>query len=115
MSRMLPQPTVDSVELTTLLSALADPVRLELLRTLYRSAEPLECSTLADHVDVTAQTVSHHWRVLREAGLTSTRVEGRKRIIRIRCEDVESRFPGLLEAVLSDHTTKPKKRPVTAS
>lgn len=109
MTRMLPQPTVDSIDLTTVLSALADPVRLDIMRMLYSHTEPVDCATIAENVEVTAQTVSHHWRVLREAGLTSTRVEGRKRIIKIRHEDLQSRFPGLLDAVLTDHA-KPAQR-----
>jgi DNA-binding transcriptional ArsR family regulator len=45
--------------------------------------------------------MSHHWRVLREAGLTSTMVEGRTRWVELRADDIEARFPGLLSAVLS--------------
>lgn len=103
MSRRLPQPSVDSIDLTAVLSALADPVRLTLMRTLYGQDAPIDCSAAACEVDVSAPTVSHHWRVLREAGLTSTRVEGRRRIICIRHDDLEHRFPGLLTAVLGAH------------
>ncbi|MFF7022755.1 ArsR family transcriptional regulator [Streptomyces klenkii] len=45
-------------------------------------------------------TISHHYRVLREAGLTRTFVEGRKRVVRVRRQEMEDRFPGLLEAIL---------------
>ncbi len=101
MPRTLPQPTVDSIAMTTVLAALADPVRLTLMRGVYLSEEPIDCSTVAEAVEVGAPTVSHHWRVLREAGLTTTVVSGRRRVVRIRHEDLESRFPGLLEAVLN--------------
>ena len=47
-----------------------------------------------------APTVSHHFRTLREAGLTHTEVDGRERVVRTRFEDLEARFPGLLRAVL---------------
>jgi DNA-binding transcriptional ArsR family regulator len=70
--RRLPQPTVDSIDLTNVLSALADPVRLEIMRGLYANGEPIDCAAIASRMPVTASTVSHHWRVLREAGLTST-------------------------------------------
>lgn len=99
--RRLPQPTVDSIDLSNVLSALADPVRLEIMRDLYADGGPIDCAAIASRMPVTASTVSHHWRVLREAGLTSTVAEGRKRIIRIRDDDLEQRFPGLLKAVLS--------------
>jgi hypothetical protein len=55
-------------------------------------------------VDVSPPTVSHHYRVLREAGLTTTSVEGRRRVVTIRHDDLEARFPGLLAAVLTPAT-----------
>ncbi|WP_242419722.1 helix-turn-helix transcriptional regulator, partial [Frankia sp. CpI1-P] len=62
---------------------------------------PVDCSVIAEGVEVGAPTVSHHYRVLREAGLTMTTVEGRRRVVAIRYEDLEARFPGLLAAVLT--------------
>jgi len=99
--RALPQPSVDSITMSTVLAALADPVRLALMRAINIGTEPIDCSIVAGSVDVSAPTVSHHWRVLREAGLTSTMVDGRKRNIRIRREDLDRRFPGLLTAILT--------------
>ncbi len=107
--RTLPQPSVDSLDLTTVLAALADPVRRTLLDAIDIGTEPVACSAAATTVDVGAPTVSHHWRVLREAGLIETTVDGRQRFVRIRRDDLERRFPGLLPAVLSSEqrTTKP--------
>ncbi|SDS50588.1 ArsR/SmtB family transcription factor [Microlunatus soli] len=106
MSRMLPQPKSDSIELTTVLAALADPVRLEMMRALHRQAEPVNCSVLVRNtgIEVTPPTMSHHWKTLRAAGLTSTEVVGRERIITIRAEELEQRFPGLLRSVLDADT-----------
>ncbi|HEY0816746.1 MAG TPA: helix-turn-helix domain-containing protein [Pseudonocardia sp.] len=101
MPRTLPQPTIDSITMTTVLAALADPVRLTLMRAIYRLDGPVDCSTVATGVDVSAPTVSHHYRVLREAGLTTTVADGRRRIVRVRRDDLEIRFPGLLHAVLT--------------
>ena len=101
MGRTLPQPAVDSFDLTSMLAALADPVRLSLMRALYQKVEPIDCSVVSSAVDLTPATVSHHWRVLREAGLTVTTLTGRVRSIKIRYDEVETRFPGLLDAVLS--------------
>lgn len=102
MGRQLPQPTTESIDLTSVLAALADPVRLEIMRTLYRHGEPHSCTALAKDsgVEVSAPTISHHWKVLRAAGLTRTEVVGRNRVIQIRRDDLEQRFPGLLDAVL---------------
>lgn len=101
MSRQLPQPSRDSINLVTLLAALADPVRLTLMQAMYSRTGPVDCSVIAEGVEVSAPTVSHHYRVLREAGLTTTTVEGRRRVVTIRYEDLDVCFPGLLAAVLA--------------
>jgi DNA-binding transcriptional ArsR family regulator len=103
MGRRLPQPTIDSIDLATVLAALSDPVRLDIMRTLHRRGGPQNCTALAKDsgVGVSAPTVSHHWKVLRAAGLTTTEVVGRNRTIQIRYDDLEQRFPGLLDAVLN--------------
>jgi DNA-binding transcriptional ArsR family regulator len=101
-TRHLPQPSRGDLDIVTVLHALADPVRLELIRDLSRNTEPKTCAVDAYDIEITAPTLSHHWRVLREAGLTSTMVDGRKRWVELRREDLEARFPGLLSAVLFD-------------
>ncbi|MCE0496103.1 ArsR/SmtB family transcription factor [Vibrio salinus] len=100
MKRRLPQPTTDSIDMTSLLSALADPVRRHLIRVLAQHTEPFECGVVAQDLELTKATLSHHWKVLREAGLTTTSVQGRTRLISIRKADIEQRFPGLLDAIL---------------
>ncbi|MGC5023557.1 ArsR/SmtB family transcription factor [Tsukamurella sp. DT100] len=106
MSRVLPEPTVESFDLTVILSALAEPGRRALMTALYRRAardEPIDCMVIAQEVDlgVSAPTLSHHYRVLREAGLVRTTAVGRSRVVTVRITDVESRFPGLLDATLT--------------
>jgi DNA-binding transcriptional ArsR family regulator len=99
LARQLPQPNRDDIDLVTVLQALGDPVRLELIRTIAREGNPQPCSLDAYDVDVKAATLSHHWRVLREAGLTSTLVDGRRRWVELREKDLRERFPGLLDAI----------------
>jgi DNA-binding transcriptional ArsR family regulator len=103
MPRTLPEPSVDSFDLTVILSALADPGRRALMAALYRSPEPIDCAVVVEKADLglSNPTISHHYRVLREAGLVRSVAEGRKRIISVRHEDMEARFPGLLKAVLA--------------
>ncbi|GAA4551554.1 ArsR/SmtB family transcription factor [Amycolatopsis samaneae] len=101
MTRTLPQPATEAIDLVTVLQALGDPVRLELVRTLAKEDEPRPCSIDKYDVEISAPTLSHHWRILREAGLTTTFVNGRTRWVELRREDVHSRFPGLLDAVLA--------------
>ena len=49
---------------------------------------------------MTKSTCTHHFRVLREAGVIRQRVEGTTRLNSLRREDLDSRFPGLLDSVL---------------
>ncbi|HEX6353887.1 ArsR/SmtB family transcription factor [Actinophytocola sp.] len=100
MSRTLPQPSRDDIDLVTVLRALADPVRLEMLRVIAAADERCPASAEAYDVEVTAATLSHHFRVLREAGVTTTFVEGRRRWVDLRRADLDQRFPGLLDAVV---------------
>jgi len=92
------QPDVGDIELTTVLHALSDPVRLGLVRELYRSGEERTCGSF--DLPIAKSTATHHWRVLREAGLVSSREDGTKKYQRLRRHDIDARFPGLLEAVL---------------
>jgi len=77
--------------------ALSDPVRLEIVRSLAGGGEQA-CN--AFETPVAKSTLSHHFKVLREAGITRTRIEGTQRFISLRAGDLEARFPGLLGAVL---------------
>jgi DNA-binding transcriptional ArsR family regulator len=94
-------PLPDDVELPAVLHALSDPARLSIVYTL---SSVDECCCGEFGLTLSKATLSHHLRVLREAGVTSTRCNGRKRLISLRDGDLEGRFPGLLEAVLSPGT-----------
>ncbi|MEV0085681.1 helix-turn-helix transcriptional regulator [Saccharopolyspora sp. NPDC050642] len=107
MTRTLPQPSRNDLDIVKVLHALADPVRLELLHELSQAKDPMTCSLHAYDVDISAPTLSHHWRVLREAGLSTTFVDGRNRWVEIRRDDLEARFPGLLDSVLAGFEQRP--------
>jgi DNA-binding transcriptional ArsR family regulator len=77
--------------------ALSDPVRLEIVRRLAVDSEQ-PCGELG--VPVSRSTLSHHLKVLREAGLTWTRADGTQRLVSLRRDELEDRFPGLLDSVL---------------
>ncbi|MGV9818672.1 ArsR/SmtB family transcription factor [Nocardia xishanensis] len=79
--------------------ALSDPARLEIAARLAES-DGENCAEIGSDFDLHKSTLSHHYRVLREAGVTMTTVEGRTRKVRLRRDDLQSRFPGLLDAVL---------------
>ncbi|MFD5793691.1 ArsR/SmtB family transcription factor [Streptomyces diastatochromogenes] len=89
----------DQVSVLTALSALADPVRLTLVRELAGSTEwSRSCGSF--DVPVGKAALSHHFAVLRGAGLVEQRDEGPKRVNRLRRPEFEARFPGLLDLVL---------------
>ena len=97
MAAALEQPAIQEVELSEVLHALSDPTRLEIVRGLAADGER-QCGSF--HLGLTKATRSHHFKVLREAGLTNTRVAGTARYVTLRREELDSKFPGLVEAVL---------------
>ncbi|GAA3159288.1 MULTISPECIES: ArsR/SmtB family transcription factor [Streptomyces] len=100
MARYLTEPDAGDVKFTEVMRALADPVRLRMLAVL-ADGEYHPCWPEEFLVGVHKSTLSHHFRVLREAGITRTRLEGRNYFIQLRKEEVDARFPGLLDAVLN--------------
>ena len=95
--RQVHHPDVQQVALTTVLHALSDPVRLSIVRTLASRGE--QCCG-ACGLDLPKPTLSHHFKVLRESGIINVRIQGKQRCMSVRRDELESRFPGLLEAVL---------------
>lgn len=91
-------PASDEIALEDVFHALSDPFRLEVVR---RLATEGEASCQALEGDRPKSSVSHHFRVLREAGLIRTRNEGATRMNSLRREDIERRFPGLLSCVVA--------------
>jgi len=98
MSRQIQQPSSGQIGLSAIYDALSDPVRRQVLARLAERGE-LQCSEFLDFASKTA--LSYHFARLREAGLTDTRAEGKLRFISLRGTDMESRFPGLLPALLA--------------
>jgi DNA-binding transcriptional ArsR family regulator len=94
-------PAPEEMTLVSVLSALSDPVRLGYVQVLARHPDEVACGDVLAETDfrISKSTLSHHLRVLREAGLTHTRVVGVRRFVRLRRDEVEGRFPGLLAAV----------------
>ena len=95
---VLAHPTVEEIELHAVLHALSDPMRLRIVRMLADGGEH-PCKALP--LPVTKSTCTHHFRVLRESGVMRQRAEGTTRLNLLRRGDLDQRFPGLLDAVLS--------------
>lgn len=96
--RPFKHPPRQEFSLERLLHALSDPVRLEIVRHLARVDEAT-CSELDGGRP--KSSMSHHFRVLRDAGLVHTRSAGTTHMNSLRRNDLDDRFPGLLDAILS--------------
>ena len=81
------------------LNALADPVRLEMVRRLRNAGVPMACALLYDGIN--KSTATHHFKTLREAGLTERLVIDGQTLQRLRVDEVDAAVPGLLESVVS--------------
>ncbi len=79
--------------------ALSDPHRLEIVRRLAEDADPRPCGTFG--LEITKSTMTHHFRTLREAGVIEQERQGTTKMTWLRRDDLDARFPGLLDAVLS--------------
>jgi DNA-binding transcriptional ArsR family regulator len=99
-------PTREDMSLPTILYALGDPLRLSIVARLaqsYGSNEKIACQDFLVGEILAKSTLSYHFKVLREAGLVRMVPQGRLVLVSLRKEDLESRFPGLLDAILSTH------------
>ncbi|MBB5742892.1 DNA-binding transcriptional ArsR family regulator [Microbacterium ginsengiterrae] len=97
----LPHPDREDIQLTEVLFALSDPDRLTIARQL--RGGPLDMAVChTTDPDLPKSTRSHLMKVLREAGVIRNDPNGRRRTLSLREDDLEARFPGLVDAVLGD-------------
>jgi DNA-binding transcriptional ArsR family regulator len=102
MARQLVHPDPHAVSLAAVLSALGDPVRLQIMAVL---ADRQEHPRGDFNVEVGPSTLSHHMKTLREAGLTFHRMEGTRCFVSLR-EQTFERFPSVLNSVLEAHAAQ---------
>lgn len=93
----LAHPARERIELAAVLHALSDPMRLRIVAELAAGGQRT-CGSF--DLPVVKSTCTHHFKVLREAGVIRQRLEGTTRLNSLRRDDLEGRFPGLLDAVL---------------
>ncbi len=101
MARTIHHPSTDDIDLATVLRALGDPARLTMVRLLAERGEQ-NCNEIQEQLDMPVSTCSYHLRLLREAGVTRARAEGTLRYMTLRRDDLDARFPGLLDALEAD-------------
>lgn len=93
-------PATKDITLAGVLSALADPIRLQIVRGLLQESGCLSCTAASPCPNIAKSTLSNHFRVLRESGLIQTSKKGVEHQNAVRSADIEARFPGLLMAIL---------------
>jgi DNA-binding transcriptional ArsR family regulator len=96
-------PDLEAIGLPVVMQALSDPCRISIVRELLGQGRPMACNEVP--LEVSKATRSHHFEVLRNAGLIRTEVEGTKCMTSLRKGEVEERFPGLLSLVFASDPT----------
>jgi DNA-binding transcriptional ArsR family regulator len=103
-------PPTEELELSAVLHALSDPHRMRIVQLLADDhPNPRPCGTFG--LSVSKSTLTHHFRVLREAGVIEQQADGTAKLNSLRRDDLERRFPGLLAAVLQ---SAPETEPLPA-
>jgi DNA-binding transcriptional ArsR family regulator len=103
MQRPFVHPPAEALKLESVLYALADPVRLEIVRRMASGGCPLNCSSAAP-AKLAKSTQSHHFQILREAGIIHSERRGTEVINTLRCAEIEQRFPGVISTILKAAT-----------
>jgi DNA-binding transcriptional ArsR family regulator len=94
-------PTAD---ITTVLQALGDPIRIAIVHSL-AGDEARPCGSFG--LPVTKSTLTHHFRVLRDAGIINTRADGTRKLISLRRADLDAAYPGLMGSILEACAREP--------
>ena len=105
--KVVAHPLVQDLDLAKVLQALSDPLRLELVRLL-AAEKDLSCSALC--LGRPKSSMSHHFKIMIEAGLLRVGVEGNTHHNNLRLEDLENRFPGLMPSVLGASKSTRRER-----
>ncbi|GHH42578.1 ArsR/SmtB family transcription factor [Lentzea cavernae] len=97
--RTVEHPDLSEVTLQQVLEALADPVRRMVVSQLARAGGDKGCGSF--DTPVSDSTLTHHFNVLREAGVIRQHYRGTTKLNSLRADELEARFPGLLDAVVT--------------
>lgn len=99
MQRITEHPDIDDVTLQDVLEALVDPVRRSIVRQLASASQDMACGTF--DITVSRSTGTHHFRVLRQAGIIRQYYVGTSKLNSLQREAMDRAFPGLLSAIVS--------------
>lgn len=93
-------PPLETIDIATVLGSLSDPVRLEIVRQIAGCGQEGELTCGQLEVPVGKSTCSHHLKTLAAAGVIAERGEGTRKYLSLRRDELDERFPGLLDSVL---------------
>jgi DNA-binding transcriptional ArsR family regulator len=93
-------PAREDITLAGVLAALADPMRLRIVKSLLQQDDCMSCKEAAPCPDMAKSTLSNHFRILREAGLIETTKKGVEHRNVVREADINARFPRLLKTIV---------------
>ena len=96
--RQLKHPKIEEVELIDVMYALSDPTRVQIVLTLARKGRAMTCGELV--IDRPKSSMSHHFKILRGAGLVKTVIKGTEHINSLRLAELEERFPAVMSSIL---------------
>jgi DNA-binding transcriptional ArsR family regulator len=108
----LVHPALEDITVEGMLHALSDPTRVEIFSTIAGSGCSANCSSFltVGEKAVPKSTLSQHFKVLRDAGLIHSERVGVEMQNRSRCTEIETRFPGLLPAIVGALKTQAGER-----
>jgi DNA-binding transcriptional ArsR family regulator len=96
--RQVDHPELADIRLEAVLHACADPIRLRIIQALAADTVP-SCGEIG--LACSKSTATHHFRVLREAGVITQRYQGTAKVNELRRNDLDVVFPGLLDTLLA--------------
>jgi DNA-binding transcriptional ArsR family regulator len=103
----LNHPAKEDISLLAILYALSEPLRFSIIEQL-ANGEELTCGGFKLPFSKGKSTMTHHFKVLRDAGLINTRVDGREHYTSLRRIDIEDRFPNLIDALIMAYKLEAK-------
>jgi DNA-binding transcriptional ArsR family regulator len=106
--RQLDHPEPADIRLEAVLRACADPIRLRIIRALAADVTP-SCGEIG--LECSKSTATHHFRVLREAGVITQRYQGTAKVNELRRDDLDKVFPGLLDTLLASAAAEADRIP----
>ena len=98
----------EDISLLAILYALSEPLRFSIIEQLAKGEE-LTCGGFKLPFSKGKSTMTHHFKVLRDAGLIYTRVDGREHYTSLRRQDIEEKYPYLLDTLITSYKTETKR------